>query len=131
MSFHRLISVIRRLLGRERALARCPVPKGRKASIILMTAVLMAGRVATATVAVTGVVVPTDNPLPRANGTNPNEGLPSNGNSISPFVPAGSQTLYEGIVDPTNSASNLNIDEIIVGRSSFGAMAITGESTLR
>ena len=92
----------------------------------MLLAILSTARFASATVQVTGDVYPSDNRLT----PNTDEGLPSQGNFISPFLPAGSQVNWEGIVNPANPATNLLINEIVVGKSALGVLVIQGAEDL-
>ena len=133
MSFHRLISVIRRLLGRERVLARCPVASARQRKPCCWLLCLLGRRaLASASVLVSGDVTPSDNPFT----LNINEGLPSDGNFVNPFEAEDEQTFFEGrhldnnVADPLDD-TNVNIPDIIVGQSAYGTLLISGESALR
>ena len=133
MSFHRLISVIRRLLGRERAWRGARWRSSAAAKAVLL-AVVLAGTagVASASVLVSGDVTPSDNPFT----LNINEGLPSDGNFVNPFEAEDEQTFFEGrhldnnVADPLDD-TNVNIPDIIVGQSAYGTLLISGESALR
>jgi T5SS/PEP-CTERM-associated repeat protein len=132
MHFHRLFNIIRRLLGRERALARCPVASRRRLQVVLFLFALTASHSASASVLVTGDVTPADNPFT----TGVNEGLPTDGNFINPFEAVDRQTYFEGRHLDNNVAdllddTNVNIAEIIVGKSASGTLLISGESALR
>ncbi len=132
MHLHRIFDFIRRLLGRERALARCPVAPRRRIQAVLLLASLSAARLASASVLVTGDVTPADDPFTLL----VNEGLPGSGNSVNPFEAPDHQTFYEGRhIDAGTGIpaddTNVNIPEIIVGQSAFGTLLIDGESALR
>ena len=98
---------------------------------------LSAARMASASILVSGDVTPVDNPFPvTPGGANPDEGLPTDGNFVNPFEAVDRQTFFEGRHLDNNVAdllddTNVNIDEIIVGNSSFGTLLISGESALR
>ncbi len=133
MSLHRFISIIRRVFGRERALVRCAVSIRRRLPVVLFVFLLFSvARLASASILVSGDVTPTDNPFTTAI----NEGLPSDGNFVNPFEDPDKQTYFEGrhldnnVADLTDD-TNENIDEIIVGQSSYGVLLISGESALR
>jgi len=132
MHLHRLIDFIDRLLGRKRAYARCVVRKRHGRKLILITCAMLLPSMASASVLVTGDVTPADNPFTTAI----NEGLPPDGNFINPFEDPDKQTYFEGrhvdnnISDLTDD-NNVLIPEIIVGKSAFGALLISGESALR
>jgi hypothetical protein len=132
MYLHRIFKNIRRLLRRRRALARCRVASRRLSRSLLFLVALSGARFATASVLISGDVTPVDNPFT----LNLNEGLPSDGNFVNPFEAPNAQTFYEGrhldnnVADPLDD-NNVNIPEIVVGRSAFGALLISGESALR
>ena len=139
MHLHRLIAFIRRILGREQALARCPVASQRRIGLLLVVGIaLCAAPPSFASVLVTGDVTPADNPFPNPfpNGPNENEGLPPDGNFINPFEAPDEQTFFEGrhvdnvLADLTDD-DNVLIDEIVVGETAFGTLLISGESALR
>ena len=131
MYLQKFFAIIRRWLGRERALARCPVASRHRLPAVLFFVSISAARLASASVLVTGDVTPADNPFT----LNLNEGLPSDGNFVNPFESQTSQTYYEGrhldnVVADLNDDTNQNFD-ITVGKTSFGVLLISGESSLR
>ncbi len=124
MHLHYLFAVIRRWLGRERALAPCCVKARRRLSVILFLAVAASTRLTTASVLINGNVLPVDNPFSPFN-----EGLPSDGNFVNQFAtPIANQQNYEGILVGTTQVVNFTIT---VGQTSFGTLTINGESELR
>ena len=132
MHLHRLIAIIRRLLGRDRAFARCSVASRTWLRLVLFLFAISAAHSASASVLVTGDVTPSDNPFT----LNVNEGLPSDGNFVNPFEAVDRQTYYEGIhldnvVADLTDDTNENITDIIVGVSASGTLLISGESALR
>lgn len=137
MQLHQLISILRRLFGRKRALARCPVRSRRQTKVILLFAVAMSASPAVASVLVSGNVLPSDNPftLLQANGLWGNEGLPGDGNFINPFEgpTAAAQSQFEFIGGYTTAGALIPLPngEIIVGDTSFGVVLISGESAIR
>lgn len=138
MHFHSLIAIIRRFICRDRALARCPVASRVRLGLVLCLFSLGFMRLASASVLVTGDVTPADNPfpVPFPSGPNPDEGLPPDGNLVNPFEDPDKQTYYEGRHLDNNAAiltddTNVNVPEIIVGKSASGTVLISGESALR
>lgn len=133
MHLHRLIAIIRRLLGRERAYARCPASTRRCGRLLAyMLCTMLVSRFAAASVLVTGDVTPADNPFT----TGINEGLPPDGNFINPFEDPDKQTYFEGrhldnVISDLTDDTNQLINPISVGNSAFGALLISGESALR
>jgi len=128
-----LFTVIRRWLRRERALAPCALKAQKRIGylLLLVTFAFAFAQSSFGSVLLRGDVTPADNPFT----TGINEGLPSNGNSINQFAVDASgnplpnvQPNWEGIT--LNGTSNQNIDEIVVGKTAFGSMVISGESVL-
>ncbi len=134
MYLQKFFAFIRRWLGRERVLARCPIVSRRRLPAVLFLVSISAANLASAGVLISGDVTPADNPFT----LDVNEGLPSDGNSVNPFEAADEQTYYEGrhVNGPDNLVgtaddNNVNIADIIVGQTAFGTLLISGESALR
>jgi hypothetical protein len=137
-----LIIIFRRLFGRPRKRALCPVAARSvvRASLLLM--VVFSARTSFGSVLANGSVVPFDNPFPIPTTTGPyfdeNEGLPPDGNTFNQLQLPNQQTQWEGsqvtviggvVQDPANY-TNVNYD-VIVGQNAYGVLLIDGESALR
>lgn len=140
MQLQAFFATLRRWFGHERAFAWCPVAARRRTASAILLGAVAAVRVASASVLLTGDFTPADNPFT----TGVNEGLPSDGNFVNPFEAVDMQTFFEGIhsdgVDgisgTTDDTNILNFPpsdspDIVIGRTAFGTMLISGESALR
>ncbi|MCC7475622.1 MAG: hypothetical protein IT425_09515 [Pirellulales bacterium] len=138
MFFDRMFAIVMGWLARGRVVAPCRVRVRSRRELVRMivgVAVLVGlseAPVAVASVLVSGDVTPTDNPFT----TDVNEGLPADGNFVNPFEDPDKQTYYEGIhldndISDLTDDNNQNIAEIIVGKSAYGTLLISGESALR
>ena len=138
MHLHQIIAIIRRLLGSRAehwhvALSHRACRSGRRSFYSCCASFSLAS----ASVLVTGDVTPTDNPFPLANGTNPDEGLPGSGNKVNPFEctdrsrPFLKVAIWTMTCPDLTDDTNVNITEIIVGKTSQGQVLISGGWRLR
>lgn len=130
MCLDRLFALLCRLVNRKPPVALAPVPVRVVVRLILALAILSLSRTAFATVGVTLNVSPFDNPFPQTpGGPNPDEGIPSDGNSVQPFQDPAAQTFFEGR-DNGLQTNNLNFS-VFAGITSSGTLLIDGGSALR
>jgi T5SS/PEP-CTERM-associated repeat protein len=129
MYLNRVTAILSYLFGRRRKLVLCAARARVLVFNCVAVATILSARSAVATVAQTGDVSPTDNVFT----PDVDEGLPNN-NTWSVFEAVGHQTFFEGRhtdgADPTITTDDTNVNfDIIVGKTSYGALDISGENT--
>jgi hypothetical protein len=131
MVLNRFSEFIKHFFRRRKA-ALCPVRTRRWLGALVVLAVAVSARLASASVLATGSYSPADNPFT----LNVNEGMPTDGNFVNPFEAVDHQTFFEGRhtdgTDPSDIADDTNINfDVTVGITSSGTLLISGESALR